>query len=275
MGLDATVRCRCWEDGRAAPFERPELVRLGAEGFLELSAPWDEASAALHARFESWLDVCCAHPRTCFAAEWIASWFGVADFRFALKEMDPRRFAALLRELPRYNGGATPPEAAAECLRELDAFESGGPFSRVFRIIDSSSGERLHGSATGEPLLMQGREVEIGADAAGLYVRAPHGRTLFRAFRVEQIDISKRQAGADERGRRFALVDRDSGARVETGMAFSSGHAEPSGEWRPTYPRFVEVRVEPNHPREYAGLIGRLRTVLCASVEIARPVLWT
>lgn len=89
----------------------------------------------------------------------------MSDFKSALNTVDPNRFRTLLDELPSINGGVTSPEAAAQCLVELDDFEAVGSFGRVFRVIDSSTGERLQGNSTGEPFMFQGRELEIGADA--------------------------------------------------------------------------------------------------------------
>lgn len=275
MGLDAVVRCRCWEEGRATPFERPELVTVGCEGFLELSIPWDKASAPIHQRFDIWLDTCCRHPQTHFAQDWIANWFGVSDFKLALNEVDPKRFQTLQNELPSTNGGSTSPEAAASCLVELDEFESAGTFGRVFRVVDSLTGERLQGNSTGDPFMMQGRELEIGADAGGLYVREPHGRELFRAFQVEQVEIAERVSFFRKHHKQFEFIDRNGGARVTTGMAVAVHSLASDGKWVPTYPRFIEVRVEPNSSIEYADLIQRLRKIFRASVEVSSPVLWT
>ncbi len=257
------------------PFEQPELVAVGAEGFLELTIPCDEASNAIHRRFNSWLETCCPHEQTHYAHEWIANWFGVSDFKLALDEVDPERFRILRNEMPSLNGGSTSPEAAARCLVELDEFETAGTFGTVFRVIDSSTGERLQGNSTGEPFMMQGRNLEIGADARGLYVRKPDGRELFRAFRVEQVELPERSSFLRKDKKEFELIDRDGGASVITGMAVSVHTLASDGRWIPTYPRLIEVRVEPNNSMEYADLIQRLRKILSASVEMCSPVLWT
>jgi hypothetical protein len=249
-------------------------VTIGADGFIELSIPWDNAGAAIHQRFEAWLETCCPHPRTHYAQEWIANWLGVSDFKLALDEINPRRFRTLRNELPNMNGGSTSPEAAASCLVEIDEFESVGSFGRVFRVVDSSTGKRLQGNSTGEPFMMQGLKLEIGADAAGLYVREPRGRELFRAFRVEQIEMAERSSLWRKHDRQFELIDRDGGARVTTGMAVAVHSLAADGKWVPTYPRFIEVRVEPNNSIEYANLLQRLRKIFRASVEVSSPVLW-
>jgi hypothetical protein len=144
MGLDASVRCRCWEEGNAAPFEFPDLLKLGDDGWLTLSVPSEPKYDAVGRAFFQWLDSCCPHPGTRLTSERIGNWSEMSDFREALREAGEPRFATLLQEIPTRNGGQTSPLEAQRCLSELEEFMSAPPFGRRIWIVDSADGQRLH-----------------------------------------------------------------------------------------------------------------------------------
>ena len=119
MGLDATVMCTCFAEGRAAPPPfSPALLHRGHHGLLALA---DDADPALWDAFERWTDAACEHPAMEAASERIASWAGLRRFQEAIEALGRERFPVLAGELP---GGAAaadhlPADRAALALDEL------------------------------------------------------------------------------------------------------------------------------------------------------------
>ena len=135
MGLDATVRCRCFEEGRLRPGPVPlDDVYVDEEGYLS-SRKLDAARARLTYRqflarygdlqreFEDWADSCCEHEDAELCAEHVANWSGCAEFRELVKRAGGEKNYPLLSALlPDGNGGTYPAEKAAAALAELDRF---------------------------------------------------------------------------------------------------------------------------------------------------------
>jgi len=140
LGLDATVRCRCWEDGLCAPTRLKSHTHIDAgSNSLDVDLPWETFKDEI-LEFDQWVVHACAHPEMMQASEWIANWAGVRALQNALRTAGENEFAGLLRELPNNNGGLTFPEAARSCLEELDRFESVGVFGHYAELVDSETG---------------------------------------------------------------------------------------------------------------------------------------
>ena len=80
MGIDASVSCSCWRDGKAAPFERPELI--ADEGGPRLTVDY-LANQELHKRFWDWRQTACAHPSMYLVKVRISNWSGFREFQAA------------------------------------------------------------------------------------------------------------------------------------------------------------------------------------------------
>jgi hypothetical protein len=176
MGLDACVRCRCWEEGQVtSPPPFAEHVKLDEEGFLHLDLPWSEHRDA-HRAFDEWRESCCAHRDMEFASERIANWAGLRLFQGQLREFGIDQFPALRDVLPNGNGGMVPAAKSADALKELDDFASRDLGSKVV-LVDADTGEELqefvpayHGVFTWAP-----RGWEGGVDPSGFFIRGPSG----------------------------------------------------------------------------------------------------
>ena len=135
MGLDGTVRCRCFEEGGLRPGPVPlEDVYVDEEGYLA-SRTLDEARERLTRRqfdaryadleraFDDWLRSCCEHEDGELCAEHVGNWSGCAEFRVLVKRVGGEKNYPLLSALlPDGNGGTYPAEKAAATLAELDRF---------------------------------------------------------------------------------------------------------------------------------------------------------
>jgi hypothetical protein len=265
VGLDAGVRCRCWEEGKTHPCPFPDHVRIGEDmDMLELDLPRDGNEEA-HANFESWRRMACPHENMWFVNEWISNWSGVRIFQQALRAAGDIRFASLLAQIPNINGGRTEPQTAQICLSELDAFESLGPFGRQIWLIDKETGERVqyyveaYNGVFIHTHLANNDPIEIGLDARGFFIRRAEGEELFRAKGFEQ----RRRSDKD-----FEFRDLHSAMSFacRTGIGGVDPLARPS--------RILAVQEVRDHPDEYGHIIARLRAVFEASARLQHDVVW-
>ena len=135
MGLDGTVRRRCFEEGRLRPGPVPlEDVYVDEEGYLA-SRTLDEARERLTRRqfdaryadleraFDDWLHSCCEHEDAELCAEHVANWSGCAEFRELVDRAGGEKNYPLLSALlPDGNDGTHLAEKAAAALAELERF---------------------------------------------------------------------------------------------------------------------------------------------------------
>lgn len=276
MGLDAIVRCRCWEEGKTAPCEFSNLLEISEEGLVELTAPYNRKNRDLYTAFRHWRETCCPHAGMVLQQVWVDNWFGVSEFKQALCEVGKDRFPTLLIEIPSLNGGLTDASASKECIGDLDAFLEAPPFGRQIFLVDAENGERLR-RVTGDGsvfirapykrrLFGGWKSHHIGLDRDGLFVRERDGKELLRGMNVEQVYHNERA---------IELVARESGARVTTTLGVNVRDVvTPDGEVHPRYPSLLRVEVRLDSVDEYRPIVSRLRTILEASVGSGNPVIW-
>lgn len=265
MGLDAYVRCTCWEEGKTSPppVPRARVVLNPESDELDLDLPW-EGHREAHAAFQDWLETCCPHSRMQLASERISSWAGVRHFQAALRTLGADRFKTLLAAIPDTNSGRTDARDAKACLEELGRFEAQGPFGRRIHLTDAESGEVLHDYVEdyGGVFAWLGREgIEMGVDPEGFFVTDREGTEFFRAKVFEQ----KREEQA------FTLRDLESGAKFLSPAGLSYPGADGVTD---VYPRQLKVVIEHETPKTYENEVKALKSVFGASVKTGRPVIW-
>ena len=180
MGLDAAVRCRCWEDNSVlSPPPYAEHVAVDDEDRLTLNLPWKENEEA-HSAFDHWMETCCPHPEMRYVRERISNWSGVRQFQDQLKEFGIDQFPTLRDVLPAANGGLVPSDRSCTALAELDDFARRRFGSKVV-LFDVETGDVLHEyiAAYGGCFAFSPGNWEGGVDPRGFFVRGPRG---FRAW---------------------------------------------------------------------------------------------
>lgn len=135
MGLDATVRCRCFEEGKLKPGPVSfDDLYIDSDGYLA-SRKLDAAYKAYGGRryearyheldraFDNWLEHCCEHEDGEYCDEWVSNWGGCGEFRYLVREAGGEELFPLLSNfLPGGNGGLYPVEKASATLKELNRF---------------------------------------------------------------------------------------------------------------------------------------------------------
>lgn len=136
MGLDAAVRCRCFEEGKLnpGPLAASDLY-INDEGHLASHTlddarekydreQFDDRYGDLSVAFYAWLRHPCEHERGIYRSEWVASLEGVRKFNTLLESMGGEDdYPLLSKMLPSENDGSTFPfENASSALKEIDRF---------------------------------------------------------------------------------------------------------------------------------------------------------
>lgn len=135
MGLDAFVRCRCFEDGRLNPGPIPfDDLFIDEDGYLwshTLDAAYEKLGRQsfeseygdLEREFEEWREHgACPHEDCQFCSEWVANISGWSILKGMFQAMGKDRAPTLFDMLPRYNGGSFPAAKAQQALEELSDF---------------------------------------------------------------------------------------------------------------------------------------------------------
>jgi hypothetical protein len=144
VGLDASVSCRCWQDGLTTPPPVPrELIVCTEEDGLDLSIPYD-GNEDLYRDFYNWADSApCGHEGMRQACVYVSNWTGYRLFQEALESAGWRHFPTLQAYLPHNNGGSLPARAAPEALAELQRFTSQTRLGTCTYLADEETGEWL------------------------------------------------------------------------------------------------------------------------------------
>ena len=277
MGLDAYVRCRCWEDGlcNPPPSLAPRLRYDPVTAEVDQVTPENlsaEEVLALDLEYDLWvMEGACTHESMCIAAEHISNWGGVREFQQALRSLGPNSYAALLREIPNRNGGSTKPADARLCLGELDRFCSTGSFGQVVELVDAGSGRVLHsrvgpydgwlgtaGTTSISQRLSADGTFQVERGRAGVMQHDPDAEVLFRSEAFSQ----EKAPDGD-----FCFTDLSSGERV----VFSLGVQDTSG----LYPTLLKVKQSQDTPDRYAYCVAPLRRVFQVAIDTGHPVLWS
>ncbi len=263
MGLDATVRCRCWEDGTAA--QAPCEVRLDDEGYLEpLEGRFTEA-------FSRWETSACPHEDMQLASERISNWGGYRLFQQALGDAGWEHFPTLRRTLPEANDGLLRSADAAACLEELDRFRDLYAGQETV-LIDLDTRDELRSSVEvyGGLFILGGRSgVDVGFDAEGIFFcDRETEEELFRAKRIRQ---NRRPAPVGEVLYRFR--DLDSERTFDSAQGISTDGPDPKAP-ATRHPERLAVEQRPRTADDFAYAMRGLRAVFEASVQTGNPVRW-
>jgi hypothetical protein len=236
MGLDAFVRCRCWEDGTYHPPPPIPAERIGVvDGSLEplVDGEWRD--------FDRWKRTACAHPDMDAACEYLANWGGYRAFQQALRQVGT--FPVMTEHLPNGNGGEMPAAISAQVLAELTYFDALPDVGTETVLLDEGSGEVVTTYIESYDGTYLSSATRAGVAPDGFFV-VRHDKLMFRSTRFGYVD--------------GMLVDGDQ--RVEW-------------DFEPLPPRLrVETRLV--GPAEFAYIVEPLRKVCQVSVETGNPVVW-
>jgi len=278
MGVDASVRCNCWERGLAKSTPLASRIVIDKEGYPSLKNEDDPDFGA----FWEWLQTCCAHPDMNQVSEHLANWHGYREFQRALHQAGGAdRFPTLIASLPEANGGLATAGLAPRMLAELSDFEQSAHFGLRFVLVDSNLGHELR-SASAPHHFVRTSELHLGLDAEGFFVVSKDAEVLFRSKRFTQTMLAPE--GPDPvRSGPVLLVDLDSGKdfRCEIAMpgpaiAWPDGRMQnDAGQFRSSYPSAVHFERRDHASTHFNYIIEPLRILCRAAIETGNPIRWS
>lgn len=284
MGLDATVICNCYKQGRASPPPYPELIVLDEEGYLGLSVPYVENPAA-YRLFWKWKETCCEHPRMEYGDEHISNWSGYRAFQEALKKAGWQHFPTLQAELPEGNGGVMSAALAAQALQELEYFQQQADLGSNTFLVETATGETLHeyiASYGGLFIYAGSIGLNFGFDQRGFFIVTAHEpkKEVFRAMRFEQRLFEPELTRNGEKGR-VAYTDLASEQQFICTVAISKNTPWPDGQKKNAegkvhldYPTLLHIETRKIGASEFAYILEPLTRIFLAAVETGNPVRW-
>lgn len=279
MGLDASVRCRCFEEGKLKPGPVPvEDLYIDEDGFLssrtlatarkELDFRRFEARYhKLERAFWAWYRHCCEHENTNFLNEWVDNWAGCAHFNALVEEAGGEEaFPLLSNLLPHANDGLYPAEKAKDTLDELDRFLEKISDVTQWMLCDYETETEICSWSNGETFTwMQNATDEIGMSGGAVFFKHADEPAVLTTHFL-QIPIGDPDCNGQQRMRIECL---DSNLVTE---AFDS--LGPIGEPKAKREFFVT-----NKPGAFL-FEGRywtaesIRNLLVASIETGNPIQW-
>jgi hypothetical protein len=286
MGLEASVLCSCYAEGKTTPFPLPvpERFYIDEAGFPNLAPGGNGDDDAEQDAFNDWLDECCEHPGMAYTQVYVSNWHDYNAFIRALENAGAEHFPVLLRELPETNDGLTSAESAAEALRELDYFRTLDKVDQNIFMVNGETGERLYAYVPehGGIFVWDGRHGHnIGLDRDGVFIEDAWelSRVVFRARRLEQLVTEPTEPDTDPR---VVFTDLDSERRFECKtpipgkeIPWPDGRMRnDEGGFRLEYPRLLNVETQALPASYFASITDSLVEVFSASVTTGNPVRW-
>ncbi len=280
MGLDASVRCRCFEEGKLRPGPVPiEDLYIDDEGYLS-SRKLDDAYARFSLRqvwaryyelenaFREWSDHPCEHEDGEICSERVGNWSGCAVFEDYCEEIGEERVPILAHILPSGNGGTFPAEMAEAALKELDFFDAwldekmcANPTGTL---IDASTGEEVWSPEDGTMTILTSRIAKADIDDGEFRVvdNDHHkGEVLFASPRFLHEYIDDPLWKGDKK--RYRLTCLESGASIECWEGFDFCSNDETS---------FTIGSRKAWCWTYANVA--LRNLLNASLETGNPIRW-
>ena len=279
MGLDASVRCRCFEERKLIdpPVPYGDLY-IDEDGYLwskKLHDAHDRYDyrrytaryGELEDRFMEWLDHPCEHEGGDYCSEWVSNIAGTAEFRDLVEELGGEEtFPFLSTMLPHGNGGLYPCDKAAATLDELDHFIKLLPSVNEWVLVTVDTNEEIWSGTDGSvfPWIMGYSQV-IGLKGRLVFFEDYQGN-YHETAHFAQKPLSK----PDNQGKvkvEIRCFDTDDVFVSYDGIAPEGGQVIER--------EFKTITKEA--PFLYNGRYGvaeRLRNLLIASLETGNPIRW-
>lgn len=289
MGLDAFVRCNCWQEGRTTVPPVPlELLYMDQrESKLTLTLPW-KGNEEMYRALSQWEYDCCDHRNMEYAAVRISNWAGVRLFQQTITGRGQEKYPILLAGLPNLNGGQMSSVDAAKALEELRHFREHAELGQNVFLVDEESGDEIHEYVAdyGGIFAFDGNaHIRIGFDRDGIFVQDTHSPSAYEVFRARRVAQHLPEPPPTAAGYRGSveLVNLDNDERFVCPMAIQGLQIPwPDGQWwnpngglRFAYPRRLGVIERKITATDFAYITKPLEEIFRASVAIDTPVQWT
>jgi hypothetical protein len=284
MSLYASVRCKCYEQGKCSPPPFPDDIYIDENGYPALGLPENAATQPHFVQFREWLRTCCDHPNMHCAEIRIASGAGYYNFLTGLDVFGWKRLPTLRKTLPWPEKDFRPmrPEQAERALCELAGFREHADFGDNTFLVDSASGDviseykwdgygSLHTVQT-DPH----HDTRIAFNTRGIYIiQRPPGtkrnRVMFQAKRLEQRLL---ETTALEDQQRVEFVNRNTGRTFVCMTPIRRAFWGDDAKIHLDYPHYLHVEKRRRDASYFDYALEPLTFILQTAIAVGQPVVW-
>jgi hypothetical protein len=282
MGLDASVRCNCWEKGLCKPPPVPIYVNdddwieidedqldLDAVDFSSLpdAGELDEDPiVACIDLFDQWRAEACEHPEMDYAWGRVGSWGDVSAFIHFMAQIGWQRYPVLKAALPLGNDGLTPPDVARQMIAELEDLLKVERAGFTTCLIESASDEAIYEYLEAHNgIFAWSGEIEMGLNRQYFIIRDRKTQQIvFQARRFEQRIL---ETADDGQPLRVEFFNGDDESRCIVG--------QPLRVWdNMEYPKLWHVEQRETDADDFADVIDTLLYLCQASIDTENPIRW-
>ena len=283
MGLDAFVRCRCFEEGKLKPGPIPfEDLYIDDEDYIsskfldqkrkELSSElFRERYGDLESDFLDWVDNACEHEYGEICSERVGNFCGLLSIDAVLSSDEGEsKYPLLNNMLPDGNGGLYPVEKAQPTLDELDRFIEEHSKIPGYQLIDEETHKVLFSCAVDDGFCMYSDDsIDYGFTEDTLY--------FYQIKRPQHFY-------ADH----FCQIPADDYEQTQKVVVFCDDPNNCESNFRMTLPGPIDSELDNSVLRNFSvqkatldfketghfWRLNKIRNLLVASIETKHPIVW-
>lgn len=283
MGLDAFVRCRCFEEGKLKPGPIPfEDLYIDDEDYIsskfldqkrkELSSEqFRERYGDLESDFLDWMDSACEHEYGEICSERVGNFCGLLSIDAVLSSDEGEsKYPLLNNMLPDGNGGVYPVEKAQFTLDELDRFIEEHSKISGYQLIDEETNKVLISCAVDDGFcLYSDKYIDYGFTEDTMYF---HQLKPSRIFYADH----------------FCQIPADDFEQTHKVVVFCDEPNNSASNFKMTLPGPIDSELDNSVLRSFSvqkatldfketghfWRLNKIRNLLVASIETKHPICW-
>lgn len=283
MGLDAFVRCRCFEEGKLKPGPIPledfyiddedhicskfldqKLEELGSDLF------W-ERYGDLESDFLDWIDNACEHEYGEICSESVGNFCGVLNIYADLSSDEGEsKYPLLNNMLPSINDGLYPVEKAQPTLNELDRFMEEHAKVQGYRLIDEEKHKVIFSRAFDDGFCMYcDGNINYGFAKDKMYF---HQNKLSQSYQTDH----------------FYQIPADDYKQTQKVVVYCDDPNNCESNFRMTLRGPIDIKLGNSVLRSFSvqkatldfketshfWRLNKIRNLLIASIETKHPIIW-
>ena len=283
MGLDAFVRCRCFEEGKLKPGPIPfEDLYIDDEDYIsskfldqkrkELSSElFRERYGDLESDFLDWVDNACEHEYGEICSERVGNFCGLLSIDAVLSSDEGEsKYPLLNNMLPDGNGGLYPVEKAQPTLDELDRFIEEHSKIQGYQLIDEETHKVIFSCAIDDGFCMYcDGNINYGFAKDKMYF---HQNKLSQSYQTDH----------------FYQIPADDYKQTQKVVVYCDDPNNCESNFRMTLRGPIDIKLDNSVLRSFSvqkatldfketshfWRLNKIRNLLIASIETKHPIIW-
>lgn len=283
MGLDAFVRCRCFEEGKLKPGPIPfEDLYIDDEDYIsskfldqkrkELSSEqFRERYGDLESDFLDWIDSACEHEYGEICSERVGNFCGLLSIDAVLSSDEGEsKYPLLNNMLPDGNGGLYPVEKAQPTLDELDRFIEEHAKVQGYQLIDEETHKVIFSRAFDDGFCMYCDDnINYGFAKDKMYF---HQNKLSQSYQTDH----------------FYQIPDDDYKQTQKVVVYCDDPNNCESNFRMTLRGPIDIKLDNSVLRSFSvqkatldfketshfWRLNKIRNLLIASIETKHPIIW-